>query len=101
MARGGYKPGAGRPKKAELTLRSAAIAAGQTPLEYMLAVMNDPEADPARRDRAAIAAAPFVHPRIADNRFGKKDAAAEAAENAGDGSDWANDLATPLRVTRN
>jgi len=31
------------------------------PLDYMLAVMNDEGAIPERRDRMAIAAAPFVH----------------------------------------
>jgi hypothetical protein len=45
----------------------------------MLAVMNDPSADEARRDKMAIAAAPFCHPRVADARYGKKDAAAERA----------------------
>ena len=59
-----------------------------TPLEYMLAVMNDPDADHVRRDRMAIAAAPFCHSRMADNRLGKKDAAAKAAETAGEGTDW-------------
>ena len=33
------------------------------PLAYLLAVMRDPEADPARRDRAAIAALPYLHVR--------------------------------------
>jgi hypothetical protein len=30
----------------------------------MLAVLHDPAADPDRRDRMAIAAAPFIHPRL-------------------------------------
>jgi hypothetical protein len=30
----------------------------------MLAVLHDPKADPDRRDRMAVAAAPFVHPRL-------------------------------------
>jgi hypothetical protein len=34
-----------------------------TPLEYMLNVVNDETADVARRDRLAVAAAPFVHRR--------------------------------------
>jgi phage terminase small subunit len=37
------------------------------PLEYMLKVMNDPKADPARRDRMAVAAAPFLHPKRGEN----------------------------------
>lgn len=92
MARGGYRPGAGRPKgstkkaKEEAAQRAAVqppeVNAGdKTPLEYMLAVMNDPEVDAARRDRMAIAAAPFQHARVGENnkREEKKDAAKEAA----------------------
>lgn len=56
-----------------------------TPLEYMLSIINDPGADPARRDRMAAAAAPFCHPRVAENRFGKKDQQAEAAKAASTG----------------
>ena len=36
-----------------------------TPLEYMLAVLADPTADEDRRDRMAIAAAPYVHAKLA------------------------------------
>jgi len=37
-----------------------------TPLHYLLAVMNDETADPKRRDRAAVAAAAFMHRRALD-----------------------------------
>jgi hypothetical protein len=37
---------------------------GETPLQYMLSVMRDPEASPARRDAMAIAAAPYVHSKL-------------------------------------
>jgi len=96
MARGGYRPGAGRPKgttKAqegvEGTIHDEAAAepcasdlepVARTPLEYMLAVMNDQTADAARRDRMAIAAAPFVHGKVPEG--GKKDALKEAAGEA-------------------
>jgi hypothetical protein len=109
MARGGYRPGSGRPKSVKsaatghqpvVNARRSARNSGMTPLQYMLGVLNDPEADHARRDRMAIAAAPFVHPRVADNRFGKKDALAEAAETAGDDSDWGDDLKTPVSSAR-
>jgi len=36
------------------------------PLEYMLAVLRDEKADPERRDRMAAAAAPYIHPRLAN-----------------------------------
>jgi hypothetical protein len=38
---------------------------GETPLEYMLRVMRDPEAPEARRDAMAIAAAPYIHSKLA------------------------------------
>jgi hypothetical protein len=41
-----------------------AEAAGETPLEYMLRVMRTSE-DTKRKDAMAIAAAPFVHPKLA------------------------------------
>jgi hypothetical protein len=38
---------------------------GQTPLEYMLTVMHNAEAEPTRRDDMAKAAAPYLHARRA------------------------------------
>ena len=69
MARGGFRPGAGR-KEGSATARTREIANkaienGLTPLEYMLGVMRDPKADVARRDEMARAAAPYIHPRLA------------------------------------
>lgn len=66
--RGGARPGAGR-KKGALTKKTQEIVAqaatkGETPLEYMLRVMRTSE-DSKRKDAMAIAAAPFVHPRLA------------------------------------
>lgn len=105
--RGGYRHGAGRPsagvkvkqEKSEDAFpidaaRASVMAKGSvmSPLDYMLTVMNNPKAAQSRRDRMACAAAPFCHPRMADNRFGKKDAQVEAALTAGQGSDWAGDL---------
>ena len=39
---------------------------GMTPLEYMLTVMNDSESDTGRRDRMAVAAAPYVHAKVVE-----------------------------------
>jgi hypothetical protein len=69
-----------------------ARAANMQPLEYMLTVMNDPAADEVRRDRMAMAAAPYCHPRVADKSWGKKDQQAEAAATAGAATEWASDL---------
>ena len=61
----------------------------------MLAVMNDPDADQSRRDRMAIAAAPFVHPKVGER--GNKETAAEAATTAGLGTEWRDDLKAATR----
>jgi hypothetical protein len=62
------------------------------PLDYMLGVIRDTTATQDRRDRMAIAAAPYCHPRMADAVKGKKDQQAEAAATAGVGTPWADDL---------
>jgi len=98
MSRGGFRPNAGRPRKTVLDgpiPKSVARAAkgNATPLEYMLAVMRDPAADPLHRDRMAIAAAPFVHAKPGDK--GIKATAMEAARNAGADTDWGDDLIPP------
>lgn len=103
MARGGFRPGAGRPKtaktpqalaraKAPADVKRAARKSGLSPLDYMLTVMNDSDADDARRDRMAIAAAPFVHAKPGDVKLGKKEEADAAALTAGAGTEWGDDL---------
>ena len=69
MARGGARPGAGR-KAGSVTRKTRdiadrAAANGETPLEFMLSRMRDPEAPMADRQDMAKAAAPFIHPRLA------------------------------------
>jgi|SRR5688572_4592780 phage terminase small subunit len=97
MARGGYRPGAGRPRKGEKRSEKVPVQKAneeqadvpvnptedRTPLEFMLAVMNDTQQPPNRRDRMAIAAAPFMHPRAGE--AGKKEEQAERAKRAGAG----------------
>lgn len=88
MARGGPRPGAGRPRGTRSTLidiPGEAAAVEMSPLDYMLSVMRDPEADSARRDRMAQAAAPYVHPKAGE---AKKPDAAEVAANAHKGTGW-------------
>src|SRR5436190_18540813 len=97
MAKGGYRPGGGRPRKTSLPAKlappeppaeaaddAAAPAAvepkKQLPLDYMLAVMRDPQVDLARRDRMAIAAAPFMHVRLGEKTNGKREDDAETAQ---------------------
>ncbi len=68
-ARGGRRPGAGRPKGARNKKTAAVIAAieasGTTPLDFMLDVMRNPALPICDRFEAAKAAAPYVHPRLA------------------------------------
>jgi hypothetical protein len=66
MARG-FKTGGrqkGTPNKRTQEMLEEIISTGETPLEYMIRVMRDPEADVHRRDKMAQMAAPFPHPRL-------------------------------------
>jgi len=62
-----------------------------TPLEYMLSVMRNPEIDYVRRDRMAIAAAPFCHGKIMDQYVGKKEKKEEESREASE--EFTNSLA--------
>ena len=68
MARGGNRPGAGRPKGSTnnrtLDNIEQVIATGVTPLEYLTSVYQDINADEAKRIDAAKAAAPYVHAKL-------------------------------------
>ena len=68
MARGGQRPGAGRPKGStnnrSLANIEQVMATGMTPLEYLASVYQDVEADEAKRIDAAKAAAPYVHAKL-------------------------------------
>lgn len=107
MARGGYRPGAGRPKKSGGASKAGVIAeakrearkSGVTPLEYMLAVMNDAEGDPDRRDKMAIAAAPYVHVKADTAAVGKKAQRQANAEKAAAGGRFAAPSAPKLVVS--
>src|SRR3954453_21103324 len=92
LMRGGYRPGSGRPKRPAQLRRDRIMTAPapgrMSPLDYMLSVMNDPGVDDARRDRMAIAAAPYVHTRAADAMPGKKKEAEQAAKTAACGTSW-------------
>lgn len=114
MARGGYRPGAGRPvgttkeapakKKAvvnskkidEKNTENIEKANWKTPLDYMMGVLNDPAVDEARRDRLAIAAAPFMHARVGES--GKKEERTQAAKKASGGK--FAPVAPPLRLVK-
>jgi hypothetical protein len=66
MARGRKTSGRekGTRNRATEEARAAAAATGVLPLDYMLSVMRDPAADQKRRDAMAMAAAPYLHPRL-------------------------------------
>jgi hypothetical protein len=66
MARGRKTGGRrkGARNRATADARAAAEATGILPLDYMLSVMRDPAADHKRRDAMAMAAAPYLHPRL-------------------------------------
>lgn len=63
------KAGPGRPpgsrNKATAKREAEIAASGQTPLEFMLERMRSADRDEAERFAAAVAAAPYVHPKLA------------------------------------
>lgn len=77
---GGFRIGAGRPKKAK---QAEAIQAGLTPMEYLLGVMRNPENTLARRTRAAALLLPYMHAK--PGGAGVKDARQIAGEKAASG----------------
>jgi len=116
MAGGGYRPGAGRPKGARakakakprtVARRKRAVAPAdeivkvekQTPLEFALAIMNDPNEDQGRRDRMCAVAMPFVHPRAVEQ--GKKELAKDRAVQASKSGKYAVPPTPPKLVVNN
>jgi hypothetical protein len=71
IGRGGARPGAGRPKGSrnkpifESPESREYYANIESPLDYMLRVMRDPNADLRRRARMAREAAPYLHAKPA------------------------------------
>ncbi len=107
MARGGYRPGAGRPKKSGGVPTNKEVAAeavkearklNMSPLEYMISVMNDPGESPERRDKMAIAAAPYVHAKAEAEAKGKKEQRQANAEKSASGGRFAVPTAPKLIV---
>lgn len=74
---GGARKGAGRKKKPAPALDAPKT---ESPLEFLVGVMNDAGADVRLRVRAAVAAAQYLHTKQADG--GKKEAAEKAARDA-------------------
>jgi hypothetical protein len=81
MARGRKTGGRKRGTRNRATeeARAAAAAAGVLPLDYMLSVMRNPDADHKRRDAMAVAAAPYLHPKLSSIDAKVSSAAANGA----------------------
>jgi hypothetical protein len=54
----------GVPNRETRKVQAEVKASGQTMLEYMVGIVHDETADADRRDRMAIAAAPYLHPKL-------------------------------------
>jgi hypothetical protein len=80
MARGRKTGGRqkGARNRATAEARASAEATGILPLDYMLGVMRDAKADPKRRDAMAIAAAPYLHPKVSPVEAGKAEQPSQA-----------------------
>lgn len=68
---GGRKKGV--PNKASIARAAAIEQSGLTPLDFMLTVLRDLEQDYGVRLDAAKAAAPYVHPKLANIELTGKD----------------------------
>jgi hypothetical protein len=94
MARGGFRPGAGRPKRKAAattwTPKSARPSEQFTSaLAFAMAVINDPDAPLEAKARLAIAAMPFQHAKIeAAPAPSKRERLVEAARDAAVGTPW-------------
>lgn len=99
MPSGGYRPNSGpqkgtkykprKPKKEPKStippdIQAEAAAENLDPITYLTRLMNDPTADPDRRDRAASLLLPYFHSRKGEGK-GKKDEIEERAKRASDG----------------
>ena len=80
---GGYRPGAGRKPKEPEEKITIATNGKQTPLEFLLSVMNDNEIEDRLRIDAAKTAAQYCHLKKGDG--GIKDEQQEKAKAAGAG----------------
>ena len=102
--RGGYRPGAGRKPSPKMVLGTAATkiearmnqkaatdvggndkpaASYEDPKEFLLALMNDPDADVRLRSDAAKALMPFAHHKLGEG--GKKEQKQAEAKKAATG----------------
>lgn len=104
MGSGGARVGAGRPKgskKLPRYIRAEKLVGNQenpvTPIDLLMATINDGSLDLQTRIRAAIAAAPFVHERR--SALGKKEVRQESAKTASEGK-YAPAVAPKLAVVK-
>lgn len=97
---GGTRPGAGRPakepQKLDIPVPVGDTLAHKDPKAFLLALMNDLEADVKLRADAAKALMPFMHAKVAD--AGKKDQRQDAAKKVAGGKFAA---AAPPRLVAN
>jgi hypothetical protein len=68
----------GARNRATAEARAAAEATGILPLDYMLSVMRDANAEPKRRDAMAMAAGPYVHPKVSPVEAAKTEQLSQA-----------------------
>ena len=76
--RGGRQKGT--PNKATAAREAEVEASGMTPLDYMLDILRDENASTEDRKWAAQHAAPYVHPRLAQQQFKGPDGGAITVE---------------------
>jgi phage terminase small subunit len=83
MPRGGYRPGAGRPKRDQpkpetVEERVSALPVTEDPVKFLEGLMNDPAQDIRIRSDAAKALLPYKHKKLGEG--GKKEQQADDAK---------------------
>jgi hypothetical protein len=68
------------------------------PLDYLLQVINDPEASDARRDRLALEALPYCRSKVHDRALTTREKTAKAVAKAIRGDDASNGWSKVLRA---
>lgn len=74
--------------------------AGMSPLDFMLMVMRDENADPIRRDRMAVSAAPYIHVKPTETKKNKKETTEEKAMKAASSGKFAPMMPPTLKAVK-
>lgn len=108
MAKGGYRPNAGRKRSTECIAADVRAATEDLKApgkfadarEFLMHLINRDDVDLRVKMNAASIVIPYQCAKVGEETKGKKEAKKEAAQKAGSDSDWGDDLKPGLRVVK-